>query len=58
VLDAGILGGLGYFFGMVLDPFFHSKAVYVDSTPRPLRSSPPAPDPRWTWVPHSSPLSA
>jgi len=35
-LDAGILGGLGYFFGMVLDPFFHSKAVYVDSTPRPL----------------------
>ena len=37
VLDAGILGGMGYFFGMVLDPFFHGKAVYVDSNPRPVR---------------------
>jgi hypothetical protein len=28
VIDAGILGGFGYFFGMVADPFFHGKAVY------------------------------
>jgi len=28
VLDAGILDGAGYFFGMVLDPFLHGKAVY------------------------------
>jgi len=37
VLDAGILGGVGYFLGMVFDPFFHGKAVYVDSNPRPVR---------------------
>jgi hypothetical protein len=30
VIDAGILGGVGYFFGMIVDPFFHGKAVYVD----------------------------
>jgi hypothetical protein len=29
LIDAGILGGLGYFFGMVADPFFHGKAVYL-----------------------------
>ena len=28
VIDAAILGGLGYFFGMAADPFFHGKAVY------------------------------
>ncbi len=28
VIDAAILGGFGYFFGMVADPFFHGKAVY------------------------------
>src|SRR6266853_6465728 len=28
LLDAGLLGGLGAFFGMVLDPFFHGRAVY------------------------------
>ncbi len=28
LFDAAILGGLGYFFGMVADPFFHGKAVY------------------------------
>jgi hypothetical protein len=28
LIDAGLLGGLGYFFGMVADPFFHGKAVY------------------------------
>lgn len=28
IIDAGLLGGLGYFFGMVVDPFFHGKAVY------------------------------
>jgi hypothetical protein len=31
LVDGGILGGLGYFFGMVLDPFFHGKAVYLSS---------------------------
>jgi hypothetical protein len=46
VLNAGILGGVGYCFGMLLDPFFHGNAVYVDSNPRRVRSSPPAPDPR------------
>jgi len=30
VINAGILGGVGYCFGTVLDPFFHGKAVYVD----------------------------
>jgi hypothetical protein len=34
VFDAGILGGLGYLFGTVLDPFFHGKAVYVDLSPQ------------------------
>jgi hypothetical protein len=34
VFDAGILGGLGYVFGTVLDPFFHGKAVYVDLNPQ------------------------
>jgi hypothetical protein len=33
LVDGGILGGLGYFFGMVLDPFFHGKAVYLSSNP-------------------------
>jgi hypothetical protein len=33
LVDASILGGLGYFFGMVLDPFFHGKAVYLSSNP-------------------------
>ena len=28
LLDAGLLGGLGAFFGMVLDPFFHGREVY------------------------------
>ncbi len=28
LLDAGLLGGLGAFFGMVLDPFFHGRVVY------------------------------
>jgi hypothetical protein len=28
LLDAGLLGGLGTFFGMVLDPFFHGRVVY------------------------------
>ena len=27
LLDAGLLGGLGAFFGMVLDPFFHGRVV-------------------------------
>lgn len=29
VIDAGVLGGVGYFFGMIADPFFHGKAVYI-----------------------------
>src|SRR6266853_6813445 len=29
LLDAGLLGGLGAFFGMVLDPFFHGRVVYL-----------------------------
>ena len=29
LLDAGLLGGLGAFFGMVLDPFFHGREVYL-----------------------------
>ena len=33
LVDGGILGGLGYFFGMVLDPFFHGKTVYLSSNP-------------------------
>src|SRR6266852_1991820 len=28
LLDAGLLGGLGAFFGLVLDPFFHCRVVY------------------------------
>jgi hypothetical protein len=28
LVDAGILGGVGAFFGLVLDPFFHGRAVY------------------------------
>src|SRR5260370_26190401 len=28
LLDAGLLGGLGAFFGMVLDPLFHGRVVY------------------------------
>jgi hypothetical protein len=28
LLDAGLFGGLGAFFGMVLDPFFHGRVVY------------------------------
>ncbi len=28
LVEAGLLGGLGAFFGMVLDPFFHGRAVY------------------------------
>jgi hypothetical protein len=28
LVDAGILGGVGAFFGMVADPFFHGRAVY------------------------------
>src|SRR5260370_11000200 len=28
LLDAGLLGGLGAFFGLVLDPFFHGRVVY------------------------------
>src|ERR1700730_54860 len=28
LLDAGLLGALGAFFGMVLDPFFHGREVY------------------------------
>jgi hypothetical protein len=28
VIDAALLGGFGYFCGMVADPFFHGKAVY------------------------------
>src|SRR5882762_6456332 len=28
LLDAGLLGALGEFFGLVLDPFFHGRAVY------------------------------
>src|SRR5258708_38797562 len=28
LLDAGLLGGVGAFFGMVLDPFFHGRSVY------------------------------
>src|SRR4029077_2357365 len=28
LLDAGLLGGLGAFFGMALDPFFHGRVVY------------------------------
>jgi hypothetical protein len=39
VFDAGILGGLGYAFGVVLDPFFHGKAVYVDLNPQRARHS-------------------
>ena len=31
LVDGGIIGGLGYFFGMVSDPFFHGKAVYLSS---------------------------
>jgi hypothetical protein len=39
VIDAGILGGLGYFFGTVLDPFFHGRIVYVDFDSQPARHS-------------------
>ncbi len=46
VIGAGIVGGLGYFLGSVFDPFFHGKAVNVDSDPRTIRSLPPAADPR------------
>jgi hypothetical protein len=33
-IDAVILGGVGYFFGMVADPYLHGRAVYVN----PIRS--------------------
>jgi hypothetical protein len=28
VIDGTVLGGVGYFFGTVADPFFHGKAIY------------------------------
>lgn len=34
LVEAGLLGGLGAFLGMVADPFFHGRAVYL-SSPNP-----------------------
>jgi len=41
VIDGSILGGFGYFVGMVLDPFVHGRAIYVDSKARRGRSTRP-----------------
>jgi hypothetical protein len=45
LVDAGILGGVGAFFGLVLDPFFHGRAVYRSpQDPSKNPTSPPAPN--------------
>jgi len=31
LVDAGLLGGLGAFLGLVADPFFHGRTVYLSS---------------------------
>jgi hypothetical protein len=41
LLNAAILGGVGAFFGMVLDPFFHGHLIYLS----PGHSSQPASSP-------------
>ena len=43
LVDAGILGGLGAFLGLIADPFFHGRAVYRDPNPDnvAIRSSTP-----------------
>lgn len=42
LVDAAILGGLGYFFGMVADPFFRGKTVYRNPS-RPKDAHHPSP---------------
>ena len=52
LLDAGLLGGLGAFFGMVLDPFFHGRVVYRSpQDPYKVHNAPSLPNGRNTSQP-------
>ena len=52
LLDAGLLGGLGAFFGMVLDPFFHGRPVYRSpQDPYKAHNAPSLPSRRNTSLP-------
>jgi len=51
VIDGTLLGGVGFFIGSAVDPFFHGKAVYLSSkpaknnrrpSPSPQNPNPPA----------------
>jgi len=46
LIDVGILGGTGYFFGMILDPFLHGRAVYLSPNPTPNVAPSPMAKPR------------
>jgi len=52
LVDAGILGGAGAFFGLVLDPFFHGRAIY--RSPQDPSETPASPLPPNTQDIHSS----
>jgi len=43
LVDAGILGGLGAFLGLIADPFFHGRAVYRDPNPDNVANRPSTP---------------